>query len=1402
MRKPRLEGSPSSTGRALNIETLEPRQLLMAAPVLDDPDAAFIRLRNGEQIPNYVQNPTVVSVADGDWSDPSTWSTANIPGDNDVVRVEHAVRYDVEAPQAELDSLGISPGGTLDFRTDVDTSLWVGTLIVFSGGTLEVGTVDDPVAADVSAEIVIRDVALDVGVVGPGGEVLAEGFDPEQYGVGLLGFGTIAMHGAPMSETFVRAADDIIAGTSILTLETAVTDWSVGDTLFVPDTRQVSGEMARELDKQYNQFDDSDDVPTLEGWEPHWEEVTIESIKGTVVTIVGTFQYDHLGQTDGEGNRHLPHVAPIERNVVVRSEDPHGTRGHVLVNDRAAIDIRYARFQDLGRTDAFRPLDRTQFDTDGNVEHIGTNQLARYTFHFHHVIGPENPTPEDPTFDVDQYTLIGNTFDGGRKWGLVVHGTSYGLIEDNFIYDIDGAGFVAENGEETHNRIVHNFAARIQGTGVDGAVKPSTTTPDIQDYGKGGTGFWFRSTGNEVRDNVAANTSLDGFRYRGGYLNNVPVPNYPGAFRHSSDPAEATRINTFDVGVHDGNEVYGYSRNGFYAVFTRSPERTPDDPAFAITNTTVWNVYGIGINVDESTNVDVLGARVWGDSSAVSDNGYGSIGIKYREVENLRIENSYVGGLRTGILTHEKHEKLVAGTVPVSLNDLVLENLYNIEVAANYGVEGKAVAAEHVVMRPLAGGPVGLTSYDFALSGDPNAAGLLLENHVVVTSLNGGNDADYQVYSDQQRVDVQIASTADFAELSALSLTNREMWSRYGRAAGGAIAPAIVDTSGDILNASDEIAVAGGFAMRRFAHGPFVADFGDAVVLDASGIVSTSGSLTYEWDLNLGWTEQDGSALFQSIEATGISPTISAAQAAAWWPAYDFANPDETGVFPIGVRIKDSSGNTLAEAWTTIVVRRPQAFFDPAHSLLYVSGDMTSNQIIVESRMAAAPKEQFVVVRIDGIEVMNESTPVRVPTAQIQRLQVAGFEGGDFILADGVDAGSGFNIVDTVRPALELFPEDSFAGVPIRHDFGVLLMGHDGGNVIVGSHFSDRIIGGAGIDWIDGGFGGDGYDWLSGEEGSDVYSFHGLYAGADVILETDFGGRGDDGTLSDRDTINFSNYESYVGTPSLPLDLRKISGPPYRRISGAEFDPRLSLRLARPNRTLNGIYTGIESVIGSPFNDVIIGTNAANLLVGGGGGDWLMGKGGDDAIVGGEGNDLLDGETGDDVLLGQAGNDRLEGRQGDDLLYGNSGNDTIFGDMGDDAAYGGDGDDVISGGDADDLIDAGAGDDNVGGGDGADLIIGGIGADLLDGDAGEDFVIASTFFGDADLINAVHLAWRFDLPYATRAALGTALVQYGFIGSDTDTDRIFGGEGLDLILLQLSDDDLRDLEASELAVDV
>jgi uncharacterized delta-60 repeat protein len=62
-------------------------------------------------------------------------------------------------------------------------------------------------------------------------------------------------------------------------------------------------------------------------------------------------------------------------------------------------------------------------------------------------------------------------------------------------------------------------------------------------------------------------------------------------------------------------------------------------------------------------------------------------------------------------------------------------------------------------------------------------------------------------------------------------------------------------------------------------------------------------------------------------------------------------------------------------------------------------------------------------------------------------------------------------------------------------------------------------------------------------------------------------------------------------------------------------------------------YKNIQNLLGSNFNDRLVGDGNANLLSGGSGDDTLIGNGAKDTLIGGSGNDILTGGSGNDIFV-------------------------------------------------------------------------------------------------------------------------------------------------------------------------
>jgi hypothetical protein len=806
----RLRTAPRPVARLTSFESLEYRIALSVSeltaatsvdvqPLMDmpdeDPHADHQMYPGGvmvtpteihtehDVIPRFAADPTNMTVRSGNWSDPRVWSSGRVPTNGDrVVIVEGHKLYYNSLSSVRLDAVEIS--GSLLFSVNSNTRMLVANLTVMPTGKLQIGNAAAPVQADVKAELVIADKPLDLAK------------DPRQFGTGMIVLGEISIRGAAIGQTWQRLAVEPRAGSYLLTLSTQPSGWEAGDTLVLPDSRQVPT-------SQDSQFS----ADALTG---QWESVVIDQIVGNWVVLKTALKFDHLGARNIDGQLELvPHVALLSRNVVIRSENPNGTRGHTFYTARAGVDIEFARFQDLGRTDAFRDLDSSTFDADGMPTHIGTNQVGRYAVHLHHLLGPENSTNTGY-----QFKFVGNTVEDSKKWAVALHGTSFGLVDRNVVYGAQGAGIVTEDGSEIGNLLTNNITIRMQGTHVDG--KEGTLEGD---YGRGGSGFWFRRGGNTVAGNVATDSTFAGFVYSGYHLGAMRLPLFRGADTH--DPMETAPGDLTPSTMFVSNEAYGMSRYGMWAAYISGNNMLSGFSPTLVYNLKLWNILQTGVLAYHTSQLTFDRLLILGNWAAQDRNDTGTQGMDFRLYENLNlvIRNSRIEGLHYGIITPTSDASQAGFEQPTVISNSTLKNYINIvvqpahdnAVSAGSVLEVRNVKFQMVTNLPA--GPYPESVLRKAANIDMHVTGEMIDyvrpSVVRVYDYNQVKDDNFQVFYLEQRATFTIPKT-DPALLSSRiggvigspesRLSNAQNWAKYGLAMGGAVAPTTARMSRSEIN--------------------------------------------------------------------------------------------------------------------------------------------------------------------------------------------------------------------------------------------------------------------------------------------------------------------------------------------------------------------------------------------------------------------------------------------------------------------------------------------------------------------------------------------------------------------------------------------------------------------------
>lgn len=314
---------------------------------------------------------------------------------------------------------------------------------------------------------------------------------------------------------------------------------------------------------------------------------------------------------------------------------------------------------------------------------------------------------------------------------------------------------------------------------------------------------------------------------------------------------------------------------------------------------------------------------------------------------------------------------------------------------------------------------------------------------------------------------------------------------------------------------------------------------------------------------------------------------------------------------------------------------------------------------------------------------------------------------------------------------------------------GLVLVGTDGADTLIGGALNDTITAGAGNDVL---VGGGGNDVLDGGAGLDHASYASSTAGVTVNLslagaqstggagidtlvsiETLTGGTGNDvltgdgqanvlnGNLGD-DVIDGGAGNDFINGGGGNDVINGGAGSDTATYASFTAGVTVALNVTGAQNTGGaGIDTllSIENLVGGSGNDVLTGNDIANILTGGAGNDTLIGNGGGDTLVGGAGDDRLDGGLGVDTasyagtVLGVTVNLNLAGVQN----TGGGGFDTL---VSIENIVGGDGNDVLTGDSQTNILTGGNGNDTLFGGGGIDYLLGGAGDDVLIGGARRD----------------------------------------------------------------------------------
>lgn len=669
---------------------------------------------------------TITAIADGPWESAATWDLGRVPEAGDVVRIPT--------------KLTISPAGSRKLTCNL--------LAVNTTGILECDFSGVGAESSNGFELVFADTEIDTDL------------DPYQWGQGLIVLGAATIKGVAKTP-WVKLATEALAGATTLVFASAVTGWKVGDRVVLPDTRQLPQTATLDNPNHANHLNQG-----------QFDERTVASVAGDglSVTLDAALTYDHKGARDRLGAIDVsPAVANLTRNVLIRSANPAGTRGHVLSHGRAAVDVRHCEIRDTGRT-LTTPFDNTT-ESGGTVTHVGTNQKGRYGgWHFHHTIGPAGLAADVPQFRFEGNSCWCQSTLGVTppRWAITVHGSHYGLVKGNVVYNWTGSGVVVENGSETGNVIEGNCVIRVPFYG-DGEL-----TRWSDDVAHGGQAYWFGGCANRVIGNVSQ-SSWKGYSVV-CTISTTPdaakAPAYKGADPHNggAELLAGYAVNRTPLLEWSGNECGGRLEVGvdFWSIFVEGgvPWPIPGALESVVEGQVIWHVFGSGLFNYNTTRMTWTGAVLRCDFAQIrAGNGF-TVGFYFGDYEakDWRCVGANVQGFPIGALITTVGNYEFEDTVFSNYRDVENRPTFTTLLSAADIHERDLVIRNCTRLDPLCNTSSGLGYKGFLLrDGSIHAlyVSRVIRDRCFLYDFGGTPGDDYQVYYPEQAAGATMDATQD-----------------------------------------------------------------------------------------------------------------------------------------------------------------------------------------------------------------------------------------------------------------------------------------------------------------------------------------------------------------------------------------------------------------------------------------------------------------------------------------------------------------------------------------------------------------------------------------------------------------------------------------------------------------
>jgi Ca2+-binding RTX toxin-like protein len=1158
-------------------------------PHHDDPREQMAHAELLKLVPH--SQATHIAIKDGSWFNASTWQGGKVPTNGAHVLIQEgvSVTYDQES-NARLETIRVD--GALKFSSQVNTKVLVDTFVIAPEGELQIGSETDPVRANVKAQIIFTaDGAIDRSV------------DPTLLGRGLISHGKARIYGADKSE-FLALQSQATAGDNVIVLKEVPQGWRVGDQLVLGGTEYRYGQS----DADNSRFRD--------------EELTITGISGNRVFFTNNdtksgnntvLRFDHKLPDVAEKDQLELYVANTTRNISFETENagsvPTQERAHVAFLHNPDVVVENAGFYNLGRTDKTKVVDDPGTNVDGSVGG-GTNPRGRYALHFHR-------TGAD---DIAGTPAIarGNAVVGSPGWGIVHH-DSNAVLEENVVFDVVGAGIVAESGNEI-GVWRNNLTIKTTGVNYDNVSRTRDERGQKFDLGFKGEGYWIQGAAQvALVDNIAISANDAGVAVFGDTLNpeedfrdkqTIAVNLLPPEIRALVAPSGQTEVDVTDIPLRqltgfrsyntgDGIFLWGHKTNFDGQLDFDSPDpKTAHTLRSTIDGFAVWGVRDTGVKVEYSSYTDIKNGLIIGNPKNPSGTGIFNNHLSYNiDFDNLTVKG-FDNGFKLELLKEDKD--FISSSIA---NSYFSNNTYNFSPIGGERIDEGRLADDFPqyfkIINTQFGSP--------ANNADPVARFSTKVVGGLAVEFNAGTSFDSDPLKPEGKTLTQaLESNAiaaygwDFNSDGTIDKFGRQVSNYFGQAGSKQVSLTVWDNQGATHTLTKTVNVQLSNYINPFVDSSFSSTAPFGAGYKATSVGSKLGWLAPEWVRRgdgaaiLSNTSRYGSSIAQVVQdnrirrgtqtlglrlknTEGAGAINNDIEITLWGvngqfknSVYEKANPYKAGTLPLQTaKLADLTLGGENFDWKTF---RWNVDLKNGYQFLLFQVNTTGT------------KDAGDYVALDDVQLFSDGTSTPTPspfTIGDNRYALRGTAGNDSL--SGSDRRQVLDGGDGNDTLIALGGDDSLYGQQGNDK----LWGDLGNDQLYGHEGDDFLNGGAGHDSL---YGAQGHDYLTSGSGNDL-----LYG--DIGDDSLYGGDGND-------TLN-----------------------------GAQGHDLL----------YGGIGEGRDSLIGAEGND---------FLSGGAGSDTLHSGIGNDQLLGGTGDDTLFADLGNDILVGGAGNDSLNGGEGNDRLTG------------------------------------------------------------------------------------------------------------------------------------------------------